>query len=293
MNKFPLIFQLPPRMPDLGGGGGADATAAAGGAPSASGAPPPSPSPSAPGQPGEGSGAPTPQWRAPDGLPDRLAQAKSEKEFQELLLADYRAQREQISKIPAAGKSAEDYAYAPSDKVKAVTGDLSADPVLKQAQEAALKAGVAPSVFQNFVETFYGSMVESGALKPAPSAQAERLDYLGKTGLSEQEAVAQIKPHLERATAFVDGFSAQHNLPEGAKAELSLLLGSANGLRVLDALARAAAPGARPGGEATSGGPSNDEVLKMGRDPRAIRNSPQYDPAFAAKTHALMKERFG
>jgi hypothetical protein len=278
MNRFPAIFSFPPRDSAGGEGGGsplAPAPAASqGGAPGGGeGIAPPSPP----------SGAPDGDaWKMPDGLPDHL-KAENAVEFADKIAADWRKQRETISKLPAAPKSAEDYAFAPSDKVKDLVGDLSQDGTFKAVRDAALNAGIPAEAFQKLVGGFYDHLAESGQLLPQATLKGEAEKLLGKSFSDEKEAQAALAPVFEPVQRFIDGVADRHNLDPASKAALYGLLDMADGVRAVQALmAEAKTPGLQTGGEGGGETLTREKLQQMQRDPRAIFGNPKYDQAFVA-----------
>lgn len=285
MNVCRYLFELPSFSPGDGGGGAGD-----GGAGGGSGAPP-APPPT-PGGGGDG-GNPSPAWTRPEGFPDRFS-GESQEKFYADLTADWRAQREQISKLPQAAKAVDDYKFEPSEKAKSFVGDLGKDPIYDAARQSALKAGLPADQFSTFLGDLYDRLADGKMLAPPWDAQAERLAFLGKTGLNEEQAVAEIKPHLDRLGLFIDGFAQTQNLAPEAKAELGALLTTAHGMRALDAIVKAiGTPGINLGGDGDGGGMTKEQVNAMLRDPRADRDSAQYDREFAIKAQNAAKQMFG
>lgn len=297
MNLNRYVFAIPPRNAPGGEGGAGSPPGAAGGG---AGAPPASPTPAAPPAPGvtapiDGSTPTPPAWSMPEGFPERL-KADSAEAFYANLAADWKAQHQKLSALPAAPKDVADYRFEPSEKAKPFVGDLATDPVYQAAQKAALNAGISADAFAKFMGGVYDGMVDGKLLAAPRDAQAERLDFLGKTGsgMSEDQAIAAIKPEIDRLSLFVDGFAQTNTLPDGAKAELGYLLNSANGLRALDALSKALkAGGVQIGGNPVGeGGMTRAQLKTMQADPRNDRNSAQYDPAFAKDVQAKYRQFF-
>jgi hypothetical protein len=298
MNLNRYIFQIPPRNAAGGDGGSGTTPPAAGGG---AGAPPPSPTPPAGGAQdggqggGQQTGAPPAAWSMPDGFPERL-KADNADGFYKNLAEDWKNQHQKLSSLPPTPKDISEYRFEPSEKAKPYVGDLAKDPVYTAAQKAALAAGIPAEQFAKFIGGVYDGMVDGKLLAAPRDMQAERLDFLGKAaaGMSEDQAIAAIKPEIERLSLFVDGFVQKNGLPDGAKAELGYMLSTANGLRTLDALSKALAGaglqlGGQPGGES---GLTRQQLRQMQSDPRADRNSAQYDPAFARDVEAKYKSFF-
>ena len=72
------------------------------------------------------------------------------------------------------------------------------------------------------------------------------------------------------------------------------MMGSASGLRALDAIAKAVQTnGFKVGGEGSpGGGKTRAELQSMLKDPRAISGSAEYDPAFAKQVDDQYKAYF-
>lgn len=303
MMKFPLLFQSPPRDSESGGGAAPHSSGAApAGGGSAS--PPPvfsngSPPASAPGQPGGGgSGAPAgAPWAMPEGFPDRLKAANAE-EFHAKLADDWKAQRKQISELPAPGKEPGDYKFEPGEKLAKFVGDLAQDKTFAAAQKAALAAGISPGAFQTLVGGFYESLVEAGALSPPIDVRGEALKFLGKGAdapLDEKQALAELAPKVEPLMRFIDKVVADGKLGKEHHAALYGLMDTAAGMQAVAALAQATqTPGMQTGG--VSGGQTaiTKEALQQRiMDPRNQYGSPTWDPAFQKETSELYAQVYG
>lgn len=293
-----LLFPFPPR--NAPGGESAGATPA----PGAGGAPPPAPTPPAaappaapaPGAPPGATGelAPRPPaWTMPQGFPDRL-KADTPEAFQANLQADWQAQHQKLSSLPQPPKDVSEYVYEPSDKTKPYAQGLDKDPVFDAARKAALDAGIPKEAFAKFIGSIYEGMIDQKLVATPRDVHAERLEFLGQTGLSEDQAIAAIKPEVERLALFVDGFAQTAGLDARAKAALGTLFETGAGLKALKALAGSAqTPGLRPGGAGAAGALTHQQLKGMMDDPRNDRDSPSYDRAFATQVSDAYRKMFG
>ena len=276
MNRFPIVFQLPPREGDGGAGGG-----------------------SSPGPGGEGAApAPSPQpaaaWTMPDGYPDRL-RADTAEQFYARLSEDWKVQHAKLSGLPPPPKSVDDYRFDPSEKAKPFVGDLSKDPVFATVRQAALAAGIPGEAFSKLVGGFYDGMADAGLLAKPMDVAAEAGKFLGKTGLSEQQALTELAPIAEPMFRTIDKLAADAKLPNEGKAALYSLMDTADGMRAMAAIVGALkTTGLQPGGErGGQGAPSREELRDMQKDPRADRNSRSYDPEFVARMQEAYNRKFG
>jgi hypothetical protein len=260
----------------LGSGGGA--ASAAGGSPGSS--------PASGGSPGGGPSATTPastSFAYPDYVPADLRGESVEQSFQKLS-ENWLRQREALSKVPPPGKSADDYKWTPSEKAKPFVGDLAKDQMFNFAREAALKAGVAPQAFDGMMSAIYDSAAEAGLLAKPFDALGEAQNFLGRQGLSEEQAAREMKPHYDRLALFVDGIGNTLGLEDNARVALGELMATASGLRVLDALSKSVlGQSVKPGGEGGDTSVSEAEFRAMLNDPRMGLGGGRPDAAFRAK----------
>ena len=179
-------------------------------------------------------------------------------------------------------------------KAKPFVGDLGKDPIFGKAREAALKAGVAPQAFEGMMGAIYDAAADAGLLVKPFDALGEAQSFLGKKGLTEQQAAAEMKPHYDRLALFVDGIGNQLGLEEGSRVALGELMATAGGLRLLDALSKSTlGASVKPGGDGQDGPASLEEFNKLLNDPRAGLSGRPADPAFREKLDRMAAQLAG
>lgn len=295
LQKFLPVFEAD------GGAGGAPSSAPSGGAaPAAGGAGGPSGgATTAPiGAPGaqDNSGG----WRAPDFLPDHL-RGKDVGETFARVAEDWKGLRDRVAQTPAPGKTVAEYAFTPSEKSAPFLGDLANDPVLAVSQEAALKAGLSPKQFSDFVGQFYDTLADAGKLPQPYDAARERAALIGPDArfMSEAQQVEAVRPVLEGAARFLDGLKTTGELTPEAHALLGAQLDTAAGAKAIAAIAKLfAANGPRGlamGGEAGGAGrPTTAADLRARqRDARNDPDSASFDRGFREKTQQMYREYYG
>ena len=295
-------------------GGGASPGAAlapsGGGAPSAAGGAGAQAAPAAPAAPAAtavqgGQFAPAPGsldgsggWKAPDFLPEHL-RGKDVNETFDKVTGDWKALRDRFAQIPQPGKDVADYAYQPSDKAAPFLGDISKDPAFEVARQAALKAGLPPKAFSEFVGTFYDALAETGALPKPYNANAERDALVGPDArfMSDQQKDEIIAPLLKQGVGLLDGLLRSGEISKDGYATLGKLLDTAEGAKTLAAIAKkigaGPAGGMNLGGDPGARGLTAESVRAMQKDPRANPNSSQYDAKFRDQMLAGYRQVFG
>lgn len=290
---------------NLADGGGGAAPAASGGpagGPQTSGA-----GGASPGRTGEipggggaldGSAAAASAWKAPDFLPEHLRDADVAKTFDKVA-ADWKSLRDRVAAIPPAAKSAEEFAWDPSDKVKPfIAGDIKADPMFKFAQEAALKAGMPAATFTAFVGGLYDAMADAKAL-PAPyNPEAERDALIGESArlMTAEQKDERIRPMLAPLVGFLDGLLRTNAIDKDGYARLGGLLDTAAGVRALTrivGLATTTNPGLSGGGQGGGRAATHGELKARLADPRNQPGNFAFDRDFSAETDRLYREMFG
>jgi hypothetical protein len=227
----------------------------------------------------------------PDGYPDHL-KAGSLAEFADKLGADWKGLRDKVATAPQPAKSIDDYKYEPSDKAKPFVGDLAKDQTYQVAQKAALAAGLPADSFAKFVGAFHDDLADAGLLAKPLDVRAEALAFLGmeNSPLDEEGVLKQLAPVVEPIFLFIDKVATDAQLPKGAKAAAMALMDTADGMRFMAAMQKAAArQGITPGGEGGDGAATREQLAEMQKDPRADRNSPSYDLAFVEKMNELYR----
>jgi hypothetical protein len=285
------IFErfLPVFSADGGGAAPAASAPSGGGAPSAAGGA------AAPaGAPAVQGGQPVPNagalensggWKAPDFLPEHL-RGKDMAETFEKVTGDWKAFRDRFAQVPQPGKDVAEYQFQPSEKAAPYLGDLSKDPVFDVARQAALKAGLPPKAFSDFVGTLYDTLAEGGQLPKPYNLASERDALVGPDArfMSDAQKDEIIKPILTQGVAFLEGLKREGAISDAGFAQLGAMLDTAEGAKTLAAIAkRIGSP--QPGGVAMGGDPAArgltpESVRAMQKDPRANPNSASYDPKF-------------
>ncbi len=285
------FFYLEPMILRNADAGGAASTAGAGGGQTApaGGAPGVAPSPGAP-SPGAGG-----DWAPPDFLPQTLRGEDMRDTFDRVSV-DWKRQRDEFAKMPQPGKSAEDYAFQPSEKVKELVGDLSKDPIYGLAREAALRAGMPVATFQNMLGTLYENMAEKGLLAAPYSVEGEMKKFFGDAGnaMSPEQMQQQLAPVVVGLNDFIGGLANQLQMGAGEKTSLQMMLDSADGIRALQKIQGAMnQPGLSPGGAgAPAAGVTREQLRARQSDARNDRDSIAYNEAFAQETERLYRETF-
>ncbi len=231
-------------------------------------------------------------WKLPDGVPDHL-RADTPDAFAAKTFEDWMKQRQQISKYDPA-KSADEYAFTPSDAIKDLVGDVSKDPVFNAARESAFKAGVPKAAFNGFIGGVYEALAAQKLIPPPYDPGKERAAFLGEEGkgLNEAQQVEKMRPLLEGAQAFVTSLTNNGTLDQAGAGQLMALLDTAAGAKAVLALQKMVAnKGLSPGGQ--SGGTesiSREALRARNADPRNQRGRQEYDRAFAEETQRLYQK---
>jgi len=269
---------------DPGGAGAAGGAGAGAGAGGAGG-----------GDPGAGGGAADPYWR--DFLPADIKADKPEERF-DRLANSWKSQRDQIASRPAAPKTAAEYAFEPSDKVKPYFPDPAKDPILGIAREAALEVGLPKDAFGKFVGKIYETAIEKGLLAAPydPMAEGQKIAERIAPGKAWAEAKPMVAAAVKDAESFAGVLADQLKLGDGAKGLLTGLSDDAAGVELLQALSGAMGkdPAFKVGGTAASAsGWTKDSLDAAVKDPRYNPYDRAYDKDFRAKVDAGFKQVHG
>lgn len=287
-----LLLRAPEDGSGAGGspaGGGAPAGGAPGGAPGggtpAGGAP-------AGGAPAAG-GAPDPYWR--DFLPAHLKADKPEETFGRLA-EEWKAHRDREASRPQPPKTAAEYAFEPSEKIKGYI--KTDDPVLAIARDAALEIGLPKDAFGKFVGKIYEVAQEKGLLATPYDAMAEGKKIADRVapGKSWEEAKPIVAGIVKEMESFAGVVADQLKLGENAKGLLLSLADESSGIELLQALSGAMGkdPAFKVAGNAAAAGQWTKESLdKAVADPRYQPHSPQYDKAYRAEVDAGFRQLYG
>lgn len=272
---------LPLRAPDGGaaaaaggaGDGGAGAAGGAGGGP--------------------GGGAPDPYWR--DFLPAHLKADKPEETFGRLA-DEWKAGRDREASRPQPPKTAAEYAFEPSEKIK---GYFKADdPILGIARDAALEIGLPKDSFGKFVGKIYEVALEKGHLATPYDAMAEGRKIAERVapGKSWEEAKPIVAGIVKEMESFAGVVADQLKLGDGAKGLLVSLADESSGIELLQALSGAMGkdPAFKVAGNAAAAGQWTKERLDQAvADPRYQPHNPQYDKAYRAEVDAGFRQLYG
>lgn len=281
-------------QPDAGAGGGSPAGGGApgGGAPAGAGGGAPGGAPAG-GDPAGGAGAPDPYWR--DFLPNDMKADKPEERF-ERLANGYKGLRDQIAARPQPPKTAAEYAFEPSEKIKGYF--KPDDPILSIARDAALEIGLPKDSFGQFVGKIYEVAQEKGLLATPYDAMAEGRKIADRIapGKSWEEAKSVVAGVVKEMESFAGVVADQLKLGEGAKGLLLSLTDEASGVELLQALSGAMGkdPAFKVSGNAAASGQWTKESLdKAVADPRYNPLSPGYDKAFREQVDAGFRQVHG
>jgi hypothetical protein len=233
-------------------------------------------------------------------LPDHLAGANDRETVDKLFKAfdGYRRSEADRGAVP---KTAADYAFDASDKLKPFVQNFDKDPVYAAAREIALKAGMTDKVFKAFIPGLLEHLVEGGLVDQPIDAKAQ-LRALAPSNVAGDDAAkeAAASKRVRDNVAWVDGAKAQGAFGDpndpGAK-EIADFFASTlasdprahraiEWLRGKDAEPRPALPGSG------SGSGSADLTARI-NDPRGNPNSPQFNRDFAAETDRMLQAQYG
>lgn len=281
-------------QPDAGAGGGSPAGGApGGGAPAGAGGGAPAGGAPAGGDPAGGAGAPDPYWR--DFLPAHLKADKPEETFGRLA-DEWKAARDRDASRPQPPKTAAEYAFEPSEKIKGFF--KPDDPILSIARDAALEIGLPKDSFGQFVGKIYEVAQEKGLLATPYDAMAEGRKIADRIapGKSWEEAKPIVAGVVKEMESFAGVVADQLKLGENAKGLLLSLTDEASGVELLQALSGAMGkdPAFKVTGAPASGSQWTKENLDRAvADPRYQPHSPQYDKAYRAEVDAGFRQLYG
>ncbi|PLW77889.1 hypothetical protein [Cohaesibacter celericrescens] len=176
------------------------------------------------------------------------------------------------------------YEFKPTDELKGYFGEKD-DPVLTAAKSAALKHGIAPDVFQNFINDTFGDPVAQGLLAP-PYDPKHEMDSLA-TMLGGDAKVAE--KAINDAEAVAANIAQSLKLPEGAGKFFEGMAETASGVMIIRAVQGMAAEKGIPlGGKdaATAAHFSKEQLENLGADPRINPSSGKYDAELRKKYDA-------
>jgi hypothetical protein len=270
--------------------------------------PPPPPAPPPPGSPPAAPPSPPPapglagkfgnqdvqdDWPAPkEGefdqrvLPKEMRDADPHKAMGKMFTA-LKGYRDIDAKREKAPEKADGYA-APAD-LDADTAkyfpDLANDPAFGALREGLLAMGVGPTAATKGIKTILTALAKSGALAEPISVDAEIKALGGETKAGERYKAADDFVKLIEANKLY-GDDTKRMLPT-----LKVLANTADGIMILEALAKnrqETGPGS--GGAPSGGAITKEQVQARMKDKRYDSTSPSYDPAFRKETDTLNRQ---
>lgn len=213
------------------------------------------------------------------------------------ITGDYRgaSDRETIDKMWGALKNAPkppateaDYTLNVPDTLKGILNPEN-DKVLPMWRKIAHEEGYSQQQFERPIVKLYEGMLKAGLIE-APINETEEFLKLA-TGAGDR--AAQIQEGQTKVLEIVDalkGAETRQEITAEVSRELSLLLGTASGVKALDfIMGRIApnAPGPRGGGQGSTGTKSREEVLSMMQDPRFDATGDKFDKTYHAEVQQL------
>lgn len=255
---------------------------------------PPATPPATPPSPSGGDGQPPATYR-PDGLPDHYFGKDNNETIDKLFKAvdGFRRTEGDRGTVP---KTAAEYGFEASDKLKPYIGNFDKDPLYGAVRDIAHKIQMPDKMFKAFMPAVLEHFVEGGLVDQPIDAKAQlralagpnaaALDDAGKEAAGSKRVTANI--------AWVDGAKAQGALPDNVAEFFAASL--ASDPRAHDAIEwlrgkNGEPKPALPGGQGGGGGA--EAVNARNLDPRNDPNSAKFDRAFAAETDRLMREQYG
>ncbi|GLI25642.1 hypothetical protein XFLAVUS301_53160 [Xanthobacter flavus] len=220
---------------------------------------------------------------------------KPEERF-DRLANGYKGLRDQIAARPQPPKTAAEYAFEPSEKIKSyIKPD---DPVLAIARDAAHEIGLPKDHFGKFVGKIFEVAQDKGLLAQPydPLAEGRKIAERIAPGKSWEEAKPVVTGVVKEMESFAGVVADQLKLGEGAKGLLLSLTDEASGVELLQALSGAMGkdPAFKVAGNAAAAGQWTKESLdKAVADPRYNPLSPGYDKAFREQVDAGFRQVHG
>lgn len=217
-------------------------------------------------------------WAAPEGFPEEFKGKDAGESLSKLLGGyqdlnkKYTGAREAIAKMPAAPKSADEYQFVPSEKVKAYFPEGKPNPIMDLAREAAFKNGVPATAYAPFINSLYEAAIDKGVLAPPFDERAEINTFKTALGLDDKGAAQGLKDMV----GFAEGLSKQlTDVPQAQKADVEAALmaltdTAAGNLLLRSIQQRLNTAGIRIAGEGAlaSGALTKEDLKTMSADPR-------------------------
>lgn len=267
-----------------GGAGGGTQQAAGGGNQAAAGG----------GQqpPAGGGGNQPPAWKAPQGLPDHVT-GKDAAETLDRLLPVYTGLRNELANRGAVPKDAGGYELKFSDTASPLLNLQNDDKVVPILKAAMHKHGITDKQ-SGFVSDLVDGIIGAGLI-PKPVNPNELWKEMAGASFrgSDIEKIAEGQKLAREAQSFIDGLKGQQGWDEGMVNELSLLNGSAAGLRIIKQfMGSGVVKSATPGGAGAGGAVTKAEIDARRQDPRNSWGTAKYDPKFAEETETMYKRLY-
>ncbi|KIZ47391.1 hypothetical protein OO17_04595 [Rhodopseudomonas palustris] len=194
-------------------------------------------------------------------------------------------------------KTAAEYQFEASDKLKPFIGNLDKDPVFNSTRELALKAGITDKQFKAFLPAVLEHFVDGGLVDQPIDAKAQLRAMAGPNAANLDEAAKEAAgaKRVSSNVAWVDGAKAQGMFPDPVAEFFAASL--ASDPRAHEAIEWLRGKSAEPKpalGGASGGSAAGAEALQQRNlDPRNNPNSATFDRGFAAETDRLFQAQYG
>lgn len=222
--------------------------------------------------PGSGDGG----WKAPEGIPEEFMGADADETLGKLLggyqdvNTRFNGMRDKLSKMPAAPKTPDEYAFDPGESLSPFFGDLSEDKMFSAAREAAHRHGMSQEQFAGFISDTFGPMAEAGLLAEPFNPKTELSTYQSATGLDAKGVEKSLQQNETFANGLIEQLDLPKDLSDAAKGMFMGLTDTAAGNAILQALsARMSDSGFGLEGHGGGDGQLTDaDLQKLDSDPR-------------------------
>lgn len=232
----------------------------------------------------------------PDGLPDHLF-GKTDQETIDKLHKAVSGFRQVEGERGAVPKSADEYKFEASDKLKPYVADFDKDPVYKDVRGIAHKAGLTDKQFNAFLPAVLEHFVDAGLVEGSVNAEAELLKLapaqLEGAPVAERKAAAerQLRDNIAWVDEVKDTGLMPPDLADAIAAEVTDKLWANQLVQWLRGQYQEQRPALDAGKGA--GGMSDAQLQERLNDDRNNPSSQKFDKNFAAETDALYKKRYG
>ena len=233
----------------------------------------------------------------PENMPEHL-RGESDKETINKLYAQVEGTRKEISERGSVPDKPDGYALEFDDDAKKFLGDVKEDDkVIGAMKSAAHAAGITDKQLQAFAPGLVKGIVEAGIVGETIDGDAE-LMALGKAEgeTDEQRAKEAGSKRIVDAGKFVDGLKAAKTIDEDMHLEMTGLVATAAGVKVIEMVQqlqgeRGISTGDGKGGTADQ--IDENDLKERRNDPRYHTKSPKYDPAFRRETDEMAQKFYG